>query len=225
MKPCTHPWHCIETGKNAPASVKSIIEIPKGSKGKYELDKNTGLLRLDRVLFSSVHYPANYGFIPQTYCDDHDPLDILVICSIDVYPMCIVEAKVIGAMEMIDGEERDDKIISVARNDMSVNYINELSELPPHTLVELKRFFEDYKKLEHKNVIVEQFMNKEKAYEIITGEHETLPGEERQFWHKPGIEIYFDFAVAIIILEFSLFLLKGHLPDPGLEVYYQNEAL
>jgi Inorganic pyrophosphatase len=167
MKPFTHPWHSIETGKDAPAFVKSIIEIPKGSKGKYEMDKETGLLRLDRVLFSSVHYPANYGFIPQTYCDDHDPLDILVICSIDVYPMCIVEAKVIGAMEMVDGDERDDKIIAVAANDMSVNYINDLSELPPHTLVELKRFFEDYKMLEHKNVIVEQFMDREKAHEII----------------------------------------------------------
>ncbi|MBK7131517.1 MAG: inorganic diphosphatase [Bacteroidales bacterium] len=167
MNPFTHPWHSIETGKDAPSYVKSIIEIPKGSKGKYEMDKESGLLRLDRVLFSSVHYPANYGFIPQTYCDDQDPLDILVICSIDVYPMCIVEAKVIGAMEMIDGNERDDKIIAVASNDMSVNYINDLSELPPHTLVELKRFFEDYKMLEHKDVIVDQFMNREKAYEII----------------------------------------------------------
>lgn len=167
MKPCTHPWHCIDTGINAPQYVKSVIEIPKGSKGKYEMDKDTGLLRLDRVLFSSVHYPANYGFIPQTYCDDHDPLDILIICSIDVYPMCIVEAKVIGAMEMIDSEERDDKIIAVAAQDMSVNYLNDLSDLPPHTLVELRRFFEDYKKLEHKNVTVEQFLTREKAYDII----------------------------------------------------------
>ena len=131
------------------------------------MDKTSGLLRLDRVLFSSVHYPANYGFIPQTYCDDHDPLDILVICSIDVYPMCIIEAKVIGAMEMFDGDERDDKIIAVAKNDMSVNYINELSELPPHTLVELKRFFEDYKNLEHKNVLVDHFIKREQAYNII----------------------------------------------------------
>jgi len=167
MKPATHPWHSIETGNDAPAYVKCIVEIPKGSKGKYEMDKDTGLLRLDRVLFSSVHYPANYGFIPQTYCDDHDPLDILVICSIDVFPMCIINAKVIGAMEMVDGDERDNKIISVASNDMSVNYINNLSELPPHTLVELKRFFEDYKMLEHKNVIVEEFLNREKAYEVI----------------------------------------------------------
>jgi inorganic pyrophosphatase len=168
MKPSIHPWHGIDTGTEAPAIVNSIIEIPKGSKGKYEMDKQSGLLRLDRVLFSSVHYPANYGFIPQTYCDDHDPLDILVICSIDVYPMCIIEAKVIGAMEMVDGDERDDKIVAVAKYDMSVNYINNLSELPPHTLVELKKFFEDYKMLEHKNVIVEQFLNKEKAYEIVS---------------------------------------------------------
>ena len=167
MKCERHPWHSISPGDSAPQSVRSIIEIPKGSKGKYEMDKSSGLLQLDRVLFSSVHYPANYGFIPQTYCDDHDPLDILVICSIDVYPMCIIEAKVIGAMEMFDGDERDDKIIAVAKNDMSVNYINELSELPPHTLVELKRFFEDYKNLEHKNVLVDHFIKREQAYDII----------------------------------------------------------
>jgi inorganic pyrophosphatase len=167
MKTGLHPWHSIPTGEEAPVTVKSIIEIPKWSKGKYEMDKESGLLKLDRVLFSSVHYPANYGFIPQTYCDDHDPLDILVICSIDVYPMCIIEARVIGAMEMIDEQEKDAKIIAVAKNDMSVSHINELSELPPHTLVELKRFFEDYKKEEHKNVTVERFIEREKAYEII----------------------------------------------------------
>jgi len=163
-----HPWHSIDPGPDLPECVKAVIEIPKWSKGKYELDKSSGILKLDRVLFSAVHYPANYGFIPRTYCDDHDPLDILVICSIDVYPMCIVDAKVIGAMEMVDEKERDVKIISVAKNDMSVNYLNELSELPPHTLVELKRFFEDYKKLEHKNVTVEEFLEREKAYGIIT---------------------------------------------------------
>ena len=184
MKSERHPWHNISPGDETPFYVKSIIEIPKGSKGKYEMDKESGLLRLDRVLFSSVHYPANYGFIPQTYCDDGDPLDILVICSIDVYPMCIIEAKVIGAMEMIDGDERDDKIIAVARNDMSVNYINDLSELPPHYLVELKRFFEDYKMLEHKNVIVEQFMQKEKAFEIIL-ESLNLYQERKEALTKP----------------------------------------
>lgn len=162
-----HPWHGLSSGNEAPEYIRCIIEIPRNSKGKYEIDKESGLLQLDRVLFSAMHYPANYGFIPQTFVDDNDPLDVLVLCSIDVYPMCIIEAKVIGAMEMSDGSEKDDKIIAVARNDMSVNYINELSELPPHTLVELRRFFEDYKKLEHKTVTVEKFLSKEAAYAII----------------------------------------------------------
>ncbi|TXK37167.1 inorganic diphosphatase [Pontibacter qinzhouensis] len=162
-----NPWHDVSFGDEAPGVVSAIIEIPKGSKAKYELDKDSGMLKLDRVLFSSVHYPANYGFIPQTYCDDKDPLDILVICSIDVQPMCLIDAKVIGVMQMIDNNEEDDKIIAVANNDMSVRHINDISELPPHTLLELRRFFEDYKKLENKEVIVEQFLGREHAYGII----------------------------------------------------------
>jgi inorganic pyrophosphatase len=162
-----NPWHSVSPGKKIPELVNTIIEIPKGSKGKYELDKESGLLKLDRVLYSSVHYPANYGFIPRTYCDDQDPLDILVICSIDVDPLCIIESKVIGVMRMVDDDEEDDKIIAVAQNDMAVNYINNISELPPHTIVELRRFFEDYKKLEHKHVVVEEFLNREEAYRII----------------------------------------------------------
>ncbi|WP_018476156.1 inorganic diphosphatase [Pontibacter roseus] len=162
-----NPWHSVSFGEEAPAVVTAIIEIPKGSKAKYELDKESGMLKLDRVLFSSVNYPANYGFIPRTYCDDKDPLDVLVICSLEVVPMCLIDAKVIGVMRMIDNNEEDDKIIAVANNDMSVRHINDISELPPHTLLEMRRFFEDYKKLEHKEVIVEQFLGREPAYEII----------------------------------------------------------
>ncbi|GAA4002279.1 inorganic diphosphatase [Hymenobacter fastidiosus] len=173
-----NPWHDVERGENAPAIVNGIIEIPKGSKGKYELDKDSGMLKLDRVLFSAVHYPAAYGFIPQTYCDDKDPLDILVICSVDIVPMCLVDAKVIGVMQMIDGDEEDDKIIAVAANDISVNHYNDISDLPPHTLLEMRRFFEDYKALEHKQVTVEQFLGREDAYRIIedsiTLYHETF---------------------------------------------------
>jgi len=162
-----HPWHQVSPGDNTPEIVNAVIEIPKGSKAKYEIDKPSGLLKLDRVLFSSVMYPANYGFIPQTYCDDNDPLDILVLCSIDVFPMSIIEAKVIGVMHMVDNGEQDDKIIAVAKNDMSVNYINDLAELPPHAMTEIVRFFKDYKKLEGKNVTIEHLLGMRYAHKAI----------------------------------------------------------
>ncbi|KAF1856521.1 hypothetical protein Lal_00049046 [Lupinus albus] len=162
-----HPWHQVSPGDNTPEIVNAIIEIPKGSKGKYEIDKESGLLKLDRVLFSSVMYPANYGFIPQTYCDDKDPLDILVLCSTDVYPMSIIEAKVVGVMHMVDNGEQDDKIIAVAKNDMSVNYINDLNELPPHFMKEIVRFFSDYKVLEGKNVTIEHLLGVRYAHKVI----------------------------------------------------------
>lgn len=163
-----NPWHHVSVGKEQPDVVQAIIEIPQGSKAKYELDKASGMLRLDRVLFSSLNYPHNYGFIPQTLGEDNDPLDIIVISQIDVDPMCIVDAKVIGVLRMIDNGEGDDKIIAVAQNDMSVNHINEVSELPPHLTVELQNFFEDYKKLENKIVVVEDFQNAEIAKKIVT---------------------------------------------------------
>lgn len=162
-----NPWHHVSYGKQSPEVVNAIIEIPKGSKGKFELDKESGLMKLDRVLFSSVHYPANYGFIPQTYCEDHDPLDILVITSIEIPPRCLIDARVIGVMRMTDQGEADDKIIAVAENDMSVNHILDISQLPPHTTVEIKRFFEDYKRLEHKEVKVEDFLGRVAAIRII----------------------------------------------------------
>lgn len=162
-----NPWHSVVIGDAAPEVVQSVIEIPEGSKAKYELDKQSGLLKLDRVLFSSVHYPANYGFIPQTLGEDGDPLDILVLSQIAVVPLCIVEAKVIGVMRMLDQGERDDKIIAVAAQDMSVRHYDSIDHLPQHLLLELRGFFEDYKKLEHKTVAVDEFVNREGALQIV----------------------------------------------------------
>ena len=157
----------MPVGDNAPKVVNGIIEIPSGSKAKYELDKDSGLLRLDRVLFSAMHYPHNYGFIPQTFCEDNDPLDILVICSIPVEPMCLIEAKVIGVMKMNDQGEADDKIIAVAKSDMSVAHYNNIEELPKHIVMQVRSFFEDYKKMEKKEVVVHDFQGKEEAQKII----------------------------------------------------------
>jgi len=173
-----HPWHEVHYGAQCPQIVTALIEIPKGSKGKYEVDKPSGLIKLDRVLYSSVHYPANYGFIPQTYAGDNDPLDILVISQIELPQLCLVDAKVIGVMRMKDKDEVDDKIIAVAQNDISVNYINSMEELPPHTMIEIKRFFQDYKILENRKIEVEESYGKEKAYEIIL---ESIEGYKKKF--------------------------------------------
>ena len=167
QKDPNNPWHRVPIGDNIPDVVQGIIEIPKNTRAKYELDKDSGLLKMDRVIYSSMYYPANYGFIPQTYCDDQDPLDILVLSQITIVPMCIVSAKVIGAMRMLDNGEKDDKIIAVAENDMSVNHINDISELGRHFIKEMQNFFEDYKKLENKTVEVEDFQDAKTAKKIL----------------------------------------------------------
>ncbi len=166
IKP-SNPWHKVSVGEKCPDVVNGIIEIPQNTRAKYELDKDSGLLMMDRVIYSSMYYPANYGFIPQTYCDDKDPLDIVILSQITIVPLCIVSAKVIGVMRMLDAGEMDDKIIAVAENDMGVNHIDDVSELPQHFKRELKNFFEDYKKLENKTVQVEEFQDSKIAKEIV----------------------------------------------------------
>ena len=162
-----HPWHEVDLGDNPPEILNAVIEIPKGSKAKYELDKKSGLIKMDRILFSSVHYPANYGFIPQTLCEDHDPLDILVLGQEPATPLCIMRAKPIGVMKMVDQGEADDKIIAVHIDDPEYSHYESMDELPPHRMKEVKRFFEEYKSLENKEVKVENFFPRAEALKII----------------------------------------------------------
>ena len=168
MMTVLHPWHGVSYGDKAPRLVNAIIEIPQGSRCKYEIDKESGLLKLDRVIYSSFYYPVNYGFIPQSYGDDKDPLDILVITSLPVQPLTLMEAKVIGVMQMVDAGDADDKIISVANHDPGVNHYNNIEELPKHFFDELRHFFEEYKTLEKKAVTVEEFGDKAKALNVVT---------------------------------------------------------
>ena len=162
-----HPWHGAHFGKKAPERVNALIEISQGSRSKYEIDKDTGLLRLDRVIYSSFMYPVNYGFIPQTLGQDGDPLDILVFCSQSIQPLCLVDATVVGNMQMIDTGQVDDKIIAVASKDPSVNHIKSVDELPPHFINELRNYFEQYKVLENKKVEIDNFQDAATAYKII----------------------------------------------------------
>ncbi|OQW50410.1 MAG: inorganic pyrophosphatase [Proteobacteria bacterium SG_bin7] len=162
-----NPWHDVFIGDLVPNIVTAVVEVPKGSKIKYELDKETGLIRVDRILFSSVHYPANYGFIPQTYGEDNDPLDILVLGQETVVPLAILRANPIGVMKMLDQGEADDKIIAVHTDDAEFNHIKSLDDLPPHRMKEIQVFFEHYKELENKIVNVEEFFGQEEAFKII----------------------------------------------------------
>jgi inorganic pyrophosphatase len=162
-----HPWHEVSLGKNPPEIVNAVVEIPKGSRAKYEIDKDSGLIKLDRVLYGSMMYPAHYGIIPQTLFDDGDPLDILVLTQVTLVPLTLVSAKVIGVMRMIDQGIPDDKILAVAEKDPSVAHINDIHDLPQTFIDELKNFFENYTKLEGKSVQVPEFLSKKAAFDTI----------------------------------------------------------
>ena len=163
-----HPWHdCYIDEALITSAFPVVIEIPKGSTNKYELDKETGLLRLDRALHSAVYYPADYGFIPRSYCDDGDPLDVLVLGDEPVYPLTIVEARAIGVMRMRDEKGGDDKIVAVSVRDPAYAEYTDKDQLPSHVLRQVRRFFEDYKVLEHKQVIVEDLLGPTEAVTII----------------------------------------------------------
>ena len=163
-----HPWHDLPINpETVHEGFNVVIEIPKGSKVKYELDKPSGLLRADRVLFSSVMYPADYGFLPRSYCEDGDPLDVLVLGSESVQPLTIMQARAIGVMRMKDEGKADDKIIAVHVNDPAVSDYTDISQVPRHTFREIRRFFQDYKALENKEVTVEQFAGAEEALEVV----------------------------------------------------------
>jgi inorganic pyrophosphatase len=178
-----HPWHDVTPGEKLPQEFSTLIEIPMGSNVKYELDKRTGLLRLDRILYSAVHYPANYGFIPQTYAEDDDPLDVLVLCQEPVAPMTLVTARAIGLMTMIDSGKRDHKIVAVAVGDPEFNGFREAQELPPHRLSMLRRFFQDYKLLEGKSVEVDEFQPAALSLPVIEDALERYSTLRRKGFH------------------------------------------
>ncbi|NQZ01342.1 MAG: inorganic diphosphatase [Bdellovibrionales bacterium] len=162
-----NPWHDVELEGSYPDEFPAIIEVPKGSKNKYELHKPTGMIKVDRVLFSSVHYPANYGFIPKTYCDDNDPLDVLVLGQEPVYPLSIMTAIPIGLMKMVDQGEADDKIIAVHAHDPEYSHYTSIQQLPPHRMAEVQSFFEEYKNLENKVVEVKDFFDVAEAKAVL----------------------------------------------------------
>lgn len=162
-----HPWHEVSVGKIPPIFVNAIIEIPKGSRAKYEIDKDSGLIKLDRVLRGSMMYPLHYGIIPQTLFDDGDPLDIMVLMQVTVVPLTLVSCRVIGVMRMIDQGVGDDKILAVAEHDPSVSDIYDVSDLSESFKMELKDFFENYTSLEGKKVEITDFLDRQKAADTI----------------------------------------------------------
>ena len=160
-------WHDIDPELIRPDSFTAVIEIPAGSKKKYELDKRTGLLRLDRILYTSTHYPANYGFIPRTYADDGDPLDVLVLCSEPILPATLVQCYPIGVINMIDDGKMDEKIIAIPFREPTYNIYSDISQLPRHIFEEMMHFFEVYKVLEHKSTSVREIMGRDSAVGVV----------------------------------------------------------
>jgi len=176
----THPWHDVTPGQHLPGAFTAVIEIPMGSSVKYELDKETGLLRLDRILYSAVFYPANYGFIPQTLAEDGDPLDVLVLCQEPVAPLTLVNSRAIGLMTMMDSGKRDHKVLAVAVDDPEYDGFKEAGELPAHRLSMLRRFFQDYKTLERKAVDVDEFQPCQTALPVIEDALAQYSAQRRQ---------------------------------------------
>jgi inorganic pyrophosphatase len=160
-------WHDIDVERITPTDFFAVVEIKKGSKNKYELDKKTGLLRLDRILYTSTHYPANYGFIPRTYANDNDPLDVLILSSEDIDPMVLVRCYPIGVIQMVDDEHMDEKIIAIPFSDPMYNTYKDISELPAHIFDEMRHFFSVYKSLENKSTAVDEVRHRDDAVKII----------------------------------------------------------
>ena len=175
-------WHDIDSSRITRKDFEAVIEISKGSKMKYELDKETGLLKLDRVLHTSTHYPANYGFIPKTFADDNDPLDVLVLCSEQIEPMALVRCYPIGVISMMDGGHADDKIIAIPFGDPTYNEYKDISQLPKHIFNEMTHFFKVYKMLENKDTVIDEAKGALSAVEII---EDAIEGYKKKFgWLK-----------------------------------------
>jgi inorganic pyrophosphatase len=182
----THAWHDVTPGEHLPDEFIAVIEIPMGSSVKYELDKETGLLRLDRILYSAVYYPANYGFLPQTLAEDDDPLDVLVLCQEAVAPLTLVGARAIGLMTMVDGGKKDHKVLAVAVHDPEYSGFREAAELPAHRLSMLRRFFQDYKTLEGKAVEVDELQPAAAALPVIEDALARYSAQRRRGFNSHG---------------------------------------
>lgn len=174
-------WHDIEPSRISKDNFMAVIEISKGGKNKYELDKETGMLKLDRVLYTATHYPANYGFIPRTYADDNDPLDVLVLCQEKIISLTLVECYPIGVLRMTDSDEQDEKIIAIPVKDPFLDCYKDITEIPNHISAEIMHFFEVYKQLEGKQTMVDKILGREDAERIID---ECIKNYNKKFGQK-----------------------------------------